>query len=266
MPIHDRPRVLVVEDEPDMNNLLADVLRAFDFDPVQAADGRQALDRLQEQRPDAILLDLMLPGISGYELCRRLKTSRQTRPIPVLILTALDRQPDRRTAYMAGADDYMTKPFAPDALIDRLWACLQEARRADDEEADHVRLTLEPSGALGDLKVLSALATALYQRTDLPPATIETLREHLTALVEAAGDRATEADGTPTVRVTMTVDADRVRVTFEPLAGGAEALLAEHLGPDAAVPAALVDAGAIDGVQREGERVVMEKALRPREG
>jgi len=261
MPTHDRPRVLVVEDEPDMNNLLADILSAFDFDPVQAADGRQALDRLREQRPDAVLLDLMLPGISGYELCRRLKTSRQTRSIPVLILTALDRQPDRRTAYIAGADDYMTKPFAPDALIDRLRACLQEARRADDEEPDHVRLTLEPSGTLGDLKVLNALVTALYQRTDLPPETIETLREHLTALVEAAGDRAAKADGTPPVRVTMTLDADRVRVTFDPLADGAEALLAEHLGPDAAAPAALVDAGAVDGVERAGESVVMEKAL-----
>jgi len=130
MPTHDRPRVLVVEDEPDMNNLLADVLRAFDFQPVQAADGREALDRLGEQRPDAVILDLMLPGMSGYELCRRLKTSGETAPIPVLILTALDRETDRRTAYEAGADDYMTKPFAPETLIERLRACLREARRA----------------------------------------------------------------------------------------------------------------------------------------
>jgi len=129
MTARDRPRVLVVEDEPDMNNLLAEVLRAFGFEPVQAADGRQALDRLCEQPPDAVLLDLMLPGMSGYELCRRLKTSEETASIPVLILSALDRQPDRQAAFQAGADDYMTKPFAPETLIERLRECLRERPR-----------------------------------------------------------------------------------------------------------------------------------------
>jgi len=112
-----------------MNNLLAEVLRAFGFEPVQAADGRQALDRLCEQPPDAVLLDLMLPGMSGYELCRRLKTSEETASIPVLILSALDRQPDRQAAFQAGADDYMTKPFAPETLIERLRECLRERPR-----------------------------------------------------------------------------------------------------------------------------------------
>ena len=120
------PRVLIVEDEPDMNDLLADILSAYDFDPVQAASGEQCLAMLAEQPPDAILLDLMLPGMSGIEVCKKLKDSRATRTIPILILTALDSHPDRLNAYEAGADDYMTKPFAPDALVSRLRACLQK--------------------------------------------------------------------------------------------------------------------------------------------
>jgi len=262
MPTDDRPRVLVVEDEPDMNNLLADVLRAFDFTPVQAADAEQALDVLEAHRPDAILLDLMLPGISGYELCRRLKTDRRTRAIPVLILTALDRDPDRRTAYLAGADDFLTKPFAPDALIERLRTCMEEVRRAAAEAPDPVRLSVEPTGAPEDLRTLNTFTTALYRRTDLTPAVIEALRHEVSALLEAAGDWSAHAGGTPPVRLTMTLDAERLRLAFDPLAHGAGAFLADYLGPDAAAPSALVDAGAIDRAEPEGAGVVMEKALR----
>ncbi len=260
MPTDDPPRVLVVEDEPDMNNLLADVLTAFGFAPVQATDAEQALDVLQRERPDAILLDLMLPGISGYELCRRLKTDRRTRTIPVLILTALDRDPDRRTAYMAGADDFLTKPFAPDTLVERLRACTEAVRRAAEAQAP-VRLSLEPTGALSDLRTLNTFATALYQRTDLAPETIEALRREVSGLLEAAGKWAANKGGTPPVRLTMTLDEARCRLAFDPLADRAGAFLAEHLRPDAGAPAALLDAGAIDRAEPEGDGVVLEKTL-----
>ncbi len=261
MPTDNRPRVLVVEDEPDMNNLLADVLRAFDFEPVQAADGREALDRVAEQPPDAIILDLMLPVIGGYEVCRRLKSSPETCPIPILILTALDRRPKRRTAFRTGADEYLTKPFTPDALVERLQACLDAAAHAPGDRSEQVRLAVEPSGALEDLKVPNALARALYQQTDLATGTVETLREHLLDLVEAAGDLACECGGSRLVRMTMTVEANRLRVTVDPLAPAAEAFLDDHLGPEASAPAALREAAAVDDVRREGKSVVMEKAL-----
>jgi DNA-binding response OmpR family regulator len=261
MPTDHRPRVLVVEDEPDMNNLLADVLRAFDFEPVQAADGREALDRIEEQPPDAVILDLMLPVIGGYEVCRRLKTSRDTCPIPVLILTALDREPKRRTAYRTGADDYLTKPFAPDALIERLRSCMEQARRATDAPAGQVRLTVEPCGAPENLRAPNALAQALYERTDLPGETVEALRERLLTLVETAGAEACERAASPLVRITMTVDPDRIRVTVDPLGAAAETFLEKHLGPEAETPKALREAGAVDAIQREGGSVVMEKTL-----
>jgi len=256
----NRPRVLVVEDEPDMNNLLADVLSAFDLEPVQVADARQALDVLEREPVDAILLDLMLPGLSGYELCRRLKTARRTQTIPILILTALDRAPNRRSAYQAGADDYMTKPFAPDALITRLRSCMEAADRTL-AQASCLSLTIEPSGSLDDLKALNVLATSLYCRSDLPPEIVEAVRGQLAAVAEEAGAWAAGHGGKPPVRMAMTLDEERLRLRFEPASPEAGPFLARRLAPGATVPAMLIDAGAIDRADSDGDAVVFEKAL-----
>lgn len=262
MATETRPRVLIVEDEPDMNNLLADVLRAYDFRPMQATSGEQALAMLAEQMPDAIFLDLMLPGLSGFELCKRLKDSRATRAIPILILTALDRHRDRRNAYEAGADDYVTKPFAPDALVARLRACLEQSRRAR-EQGGHLELTIEPTASLSDLKAFNSLMTCLCARTNLDPEQIATLRKGLVDISNAAGRWAGARDGLPPVRLTINLDSRRLRLVFEPQAEGGDAFLAEHLGADAAVPAALTDAGVIDRVAGSGDGVVLEKTLPP---
>ena len=258
-----RPRVLVVEDEPDMNNLLADVLSAFEMEPIQAADAQQALEVLDREPVDAILLDLMLPGLSGYELCRRLKTARRTQTIPILILTALDRQPNRRSAYLAGADDYMTKPFAPDALITRLRACMDAAGRTQ-AAASCLSLTIEPDGSLEDLGALNVLATSLYCRSDLAPEIVEAVRQQLSSVAEAAGQWAADHGGKPPLRLTMTLDGERLRLRFEPTSADAEPFLAKRLAPGGAVPSMLIDAGAIDQADRDGESIVFEKAL-PRE-
>lgn len=258
-----RPRVLIVEDEPDMNNLLADVLSAYGFEPLQATSGEQGLSLLSEHRPDAILLDLMLPGLSGFELCRLLKTSRATRPIPILILTALDRHLDRRYGFESGADDYLTKPFEPDALVARLRACLAECRAVADARCP-LASVLEPSGALSDLKTFNALATCLYDRTDLAPEQVEALRKGLVRLSETAGKWATAHGGLLPVRLTVDLNAERLRLVFLPSADGGDGFLAEHLDAEAAVPAAFTDAGVIDRILPEGHGVVLEKALAPR--
>ncbi|HOI55836.1 MAG TPA: response regulator, partial [Phycisphaerae bacterium] len=108
--------MLVVEDEPVMNELVSEILRFSGFDPIRAATGEQALDLCRETVPDAALLDIMLPGISGYEVCRRLKTSRRTNLVPVVMLTALDRRDDHIHGIRVGADQYVTKPFEPETL------------------------------------------------------------------------------------------------------------------------------------------------------
>jgi DNA-binding response OmpR family regulator len=254
-----RPRVLIVEDEPDMNSLLAEILTAYGYEPVRASDVEEALASIARQAPDALLLDLMLPGRSGLELCRQLKTSRETRCIPIVICTALDRPVDRRHGYEAGADDYVTKPFTPEGLVARLAACL-----AAPAGSDHLVLAMDLAASLADLKSVNLLVTHLYGRTDLPPRDIEALRAGLVALADAADRWAASHRGAAPVRLTADFDGQRLELRFHPIAEGGEAFLAEQLDPESPVPAGFTDAGLIDRIRREGGDVVLEKAVPPR--
>ena len=259
-----RPRVLIVEDEPDMNNLLAEVLSAYGFESDQAGDAEQALAHLAARTPDAILLDLMLPGLSGLELCRQLKTSRATRTIPIVILTALDRAADRRHGYETGADDYVTKPFTPEGLVARLQVCLDQCRDAQ-ASCGHLTRTLDLSASLADLKAINTLATCLYCYTDFPVPQIEALRSGLVALADAAGQWAAQRRGTSPVRMTVDLNGERLQLKFRAVGEGGDAFLAEHLDAEASVPAAFTDAGIIDRVSRDGAEIVLEKMIPPPE-
>jgi CheY-like chemotaxis protein len=111
-------RVLVVDDDPLILEVLKTVLDLEEFDVVTAADGEAGLERLREQRPDVVVCDVMMPGIDGLEVCRRIKAERETADLPVVLLTARDRAEDRAAGEAAGCDAYLTKPFSPLHLID----------------------------------------------------------------------------------------------------------------------------------------------------
>ena len=118
-------RVLIVDDEPAVRAALDRALRLDAYDIELAGDGREALDRLAETRLDAIVLDVMMPGIDGLEVCRRLREAGDR--TPVLMLTARDAVDDRVAGLDAGADDYLVKPFALKELKARLRALLRRA-------------------------------------------------------------------------------------------------------------------------------------------
>lgn len=120
-------KVLVVEDEEPLALLLQYNLKAEGFDVDVAPDGEEAQLIIDEDAPDLIVLDWMLPGISGLELCRRLRSGRETRNIPVLLLTARGEEGDRIRGLNTGADDYVTKPFSVPELIARVNAVLRRA-------------------------------------------------------------------------------------------------------------------------------------------
>jgi CheY-like chemotaxis protein len=255
-----RIRVLVVEDEPDMNNLVAQVLTAYGYEPVQARSGEQALHILSERLPDAVLLDLMLPGLSGYEVCRRLKGNRATNLIPVLMLTALDRAVDRRHGYETGADDYVTKPFSPQGLVSRLEACVASCREAK-ASSDRLVLRFELSAAPASLKGVNVLTSALYHRTPLPPEPIETLRTCLLRLANAAEEWAIAHGGAPPAEVEIEFDPHRLSLVFRAATPKGSEFLGLHLAADAPVPAELAAAGIVDRAPSSDGAVVFEKAL-----
>ena len=129
------PRILVVEDEPALADAVGYALRGDGHDVEAVADGEQAIAAAQERPFDLLVLDLMLPGVSGIEVCRRL---RGESAVPILMLTARDAEVDRVLGLEAGADDYVTKPFSMSELLARVRAILRR-RELDAREAHPTR-------------------------------------------------------------------------------------------------------------------------------
>ncbi|WP_324755364.1 phosphate regulon transcriptional regulator PhoB [Roseovarius sp. Pro17] len=125
-----RPTVLLVEDEPAQREVLAYNLGAAGLDVIQAADGEEALLLVAEGAPDLILLDWMLPHVSGIEVCRQLKARSATRGVPIIMLSARSEEVDMLRGLDTGADDYMTKPYSLAELMARVQAQLRRTRPA----------------------------------------------------------------------------------------------------------------------------------------
>ena len=126
----DHPTVLIVEDEPSQREVLAYNLKAEGFEVITADNGDEALLLVEEQEPDLILLDWMMPNLSGIEVCRRLKSRRETRSIPILMLSARSEDVDKVRGLETGADDYLVKPYSVVELIARVRSHLRRIRAA----------------------------------------------------------------------------------------------------------------------------------------
>jgi len=126
-----KEKILIIEDEKDIIKMLEYNLKKEGFRVINARDGEDALDLALREYPDLILLDLMLPGIDGLEVCKTLKKEAKTASIPIIMLTAKSQESDKVVGLELGADDYITKPFSPRELIARIKAVL---RRATEKE------------------------------------------------------------------------------------------------------------------------------------
>jgi len=136
------PKILVVDDEPAVTDLLAYNLRKSGYEPLVAADGREALRLARQARPDLILLDLMLPELDGLDVCREL---RKTSAVPIIMITARGEEIDRVVGLELGADDYVSKPFSVRELLARIKAVL---RRAAQSTQEHSQTSLQGKAGL----------------------------------------------------------------------------------------------------------------------
>ena len=135
---------LVVEDDPNIVDLIRSNLAVRGFDTVVSVDGMRALQLLETEDPDIVLLDLMLPEADGFELCRQI---RERSPVAIIVVSARGGERDKVTALHMGADDYMTKPFSPRELIARVNAVLRRSGGQDETELVRVDdLTLDRAG------------------------------------------------------------------------------------------------------------------------
>ncbi|HET6696694.1 MAG TPA: response regulator [Gaiellaceae bacterium] len=119
-----RPLVLVADDDPDILALVRFRLERDGYEVLSAPDGETALDLAMARTPDLAVLDVMMPRLDGYEVTRKLREHGPTTTIPIILLTARVQEPDLERGFEAGADDYVTKPFSPQALGERVQAAL----------------------------------------------------------------------------------------------------------------------------------------------
>jgi two-component system phosphate regulon response regulator PhoB len=137
--------ILVVEDEPAIQELISLNLEQAGYLPLRATDAEQAIDLVRDELPDVVLLDWMLPGMSGIEFARRLRADRRTQDVPIIMLTARTEEPDKLAGLETGADDYITKPFSPRELNARIKAVLRRrAPQATDDAVEANGLRLDP--------------------------------------------------------------------------------------------------------------------------
>lgn len=114
-----QPTVLVVDDEPFICRSLSFVLRKGNYNVVEARNGEEALAAIRQHKPDLVFMDVMMPKISGFEVCGQIKADPELAHIKVILLTAKGQDSDREVGRQAGADDYMTKPFSPTKILER---------------------------------------------------------------------------------------------------------------------------------------------------
>jgi two-component system alkaline phosphatase synthesis response regulator PhoP len=124
-------RVLIAEDEPNIVISLEFLMREAGYDVTVASNGADAIDLAEKLRPDLVVLDVMLPAVNGFEVCRRIRESRTTRDVRVLMLTARGRESEMERGLAAGANVYMTKPFSTKELADAVASLLSTTRLSD---------------------------------------------------------------------------------------------------------------------------------------
>lgn len=160
-----RVRILVVDDEPDILELIRYNLTRNNYDLIGVASGEEAFALVRTSPPDLVVLDLMLPGVDGLEVCRRLKNGAGTAAIPIIILSAKGEEADVVTGLELGADDYLTKPFSPRVLLARIKAVLRRQQSEPDAAGTvitHHDLQIHP----GRHEVLVAGALVQLTRTE----------------------------------------------------------------------------------------------------
>jgi CheY-like chemotaxis protein len=179
------PTALIVEDEPEANKLLAMLVQLRGYQTESALDGAQVMEHLRKRIPDVIFLDLMLPDVDGYDICRFLKSSGNTSQVPVIIVTARITDENRLESFRAGADNFIPKPYRADEIFEALehaqtWTAQLKSSRIDGEAS---------LGGLDEgetLRSLARLRNALLFRSGLAAETIDEIAAAIRAIWSSA--------------------------------------------------------------------------------
>jgi two-component system OmpR family response regulator len=183
----EAPRVLVVDDDPEICDLIGSLLRSGGYRADCVYDGRTAIDHVAAGRPDAIVLDVMLPDMTGFEVCQSLKLHRETNLIPILMLTALSDHESLQSGLRVGANRYLTKPFDPASLLLELGRAMDHCRQLS-ERRTHTCVELHMQSDTHARRQLNDLLSELFVLTPLSDDEIHEVRYATLEMIENAAE------------------------------------------------------------------------------
>jgi DNA-binding response OmpR family regulator len=219
---------LIVEDDPAQAELAAQLVRLRDYQPILAETGQSGLERARRCQPEVVLLDLMLPDTSGFEVCRRLRTDRATLLTPIVMLTALSDSENRQLGFRVGANAYLTKPYGPDDLYNAIAAARQWR---DHLQAHHVQgeIHVELNSETRFLMEVNDLLASLMLSTPLAEDQIHQIRQAVMEMGQNAIEWGNRHRVEELVRLVYRIYADRVEIVIRDQGPGFDRLNLPHV-------------------------------------
>jgi DNA-binding response OmpR family regulator len=205
---------LIVEDHPEQADLVARILRLRDYEPILAEDGEAGLRLAREQHPDVMLLDLMLPDINGFDVCRRLRTDPGTRLIPVVMLTALNDVQHRVHGFRVGANAYVTKPYDIDELFEAIGAA-QAWRASMEQRSLQGEIHVELNSEINLLKDLNDFLMVVCQSTPLQQDQVIQIRQAVMEMAHNAIEWGNLHQSDRLVNITYRIHDDRLEIVVQ---------------------------------------------------
>jgi DNA-binding response OmpR family regulator len=206
--------VLIVDDERDTNEILASLVQARGFRPIQLYSGESVPEAVGEHEPDLILLDLMLPDVDGFAICERLKRDRATNLIPIILVTALNDAGHRLSGVRVGANGYLTKPFTPDQLFDAIDTALAWSR----EHAQHGttgEYSFEIRSEPAHLAMTNDLLADLYAHSPLTERQVKDLKQVVLEMGGNAIEWGHRKNADLVLRITYRIDSEKVTIVIK---------------------------------------------------
>jgi DNA-binding response OmpR family regulator len=206
--------VLIVDDERDTNDILASLIRARGFEPIQLHSGAQVWPAVSEELPELILLDLMLPDVDGFAVCDRLKRSRETNLIPIVMVTALQDAHHRATGVRVGANGYLIKPFTPE----QLYETMQKALDWHDEHlkrGTHGEINFDIRSELNYLQQAHDMLADLFAHTPLTDRQIKDLKQAVMEMGGNAIEWGHRKNADLVLRITYRIDTESITLIIE---------------------------------------------------
>lgn len=252
-------KALIVEDDRAQADTVAQLIRLREFEPILAETGQDAINLALREQPDVVLLDLMLPDVDGFEVCRRLRTEAKTRTVPVVMVTALGDDTNRRRGFRVGANAYVPKPYGAQQLFDAITDALSWRRALDSQRVQgeiHVELNSEPIF----LQDVNEFLTSLCRETPLTTEQIMQLRQAIMEMGQNAIEWGNKYRVDELVHITYRVFDDRIEIRVRDQGQGFNpADLAHAASPDD--PLAHMDVRDKLGLREGGFGLLISKGM-----